>query len=396
MDEPMTVAVSPTLHDLGWDPGWAAAFLPFDAAGWRPGRVVAAHRDAWVVATPSGDVDAVIAGRLRHEAFGPSDLPAVGDWVAIGHGGSAAIDGEPEEVHANGHHHAGTGPVVIQAVVPRRTAFGRSTANSGRRTGSRAADEQVLAANVDVALVITSLDGDFNLRRLERYLAVAWTGGANPVIVLNKVDVAGDPVGLRVAAEAVAPGVDVRVISALTGVGVAALADDHLPRGRTAVVLGSSGVGKSTLVNALVGHERQRTAAVRDDDSRGRHTTTHRELVRLPAGALLIDTPGIRSLGVAGATDGLESAFSDIAELAEGCRFRDCRHEGEPGCAVRVALDDGTLDRARYASHRKLEREAAHVARQSDPLARAAERRRWKAISASVAVHMQRKYGSDR
>ena len=211
-------------------------------------------------------------------------------------------------------------PIVIQAVLPRRTAFTRTA--DERRAGSRAADEQVLAANVDIAFVVTGLDGDFNLRRLERYLAVAWTGGATPVIVLNKADVARRPAGLRVAAEAVAPGVEVRAISALTGDGVAALADDHLPPGRTAVVLGSSGVGKSTLVNALLGYQRHRTGAVREDDSRGRHTTTHRELVRLPGGALLIDTPGIRSLGVAGASDGLETAFADIADLAAGCRFR--------------------------------------------------------------------------
>ena len=160
-------------------------------------------------------------------------------------------------------------------------------------------------------------------------------------------------------------------------------------------MLGSSGVGKSTLVNALAGDEVQRTNAVREADSRGRHTTTHRELVRLPGGALLIDTPGIRSLGVAGASDGLDSAFADIADLALGCRFRDCRHQGEPGCNVKAALADGRLDAARLASHRKLEREAAHVARTTDPRLRAAERRRWKAISASVAVHMKRKYGSD-
>ncbi len=285
--------------------------------------------------------------------------------------------------------------MVIQAVLPRRTAFGRSNADSNRGGGMRLSDEQVLAANVDVALVIAGLDGDFNLRRLERYLAVAWTGGAIPVIVLNKADVAHDLDGLRVAATAIAPGVEVRTISALTGDGVADLAGDHLPPGRTAVVLGSSGVGKSTLVNALAGAERQRTSAVRDADSRGRHTTTHRELVRLPGGALLIDTPGIRSLGVAGAADGLETAFSDIAELAAGCRFRDCRHEGEPGCDVQAALADGRLDPARFRSHRKLEREAAHVARATDYRAREAERRKWKAISASVAVHMKRKYGSD-
>ncbi len=363
--------VSPALRELGWDPGWAAAFLPHGAAGWRPARVVAAHRDAWVLAGADGDVDAIISGRLRHEAFGPGDLPAVGDWVAVAGGSN-----------------------VIQAVLPRRTAFRRFTAGDHRTT--TLADDQVLAANVDVAFVVAGLDGDFNLRRLERYLAVAWSGGATPLLILNKADVATDLKGLRVAAEAIAPGVEVRAVSALHGDGVTALADDHLPCGRTAVVLGSSGVGKSTLVNALIGHEHLRTAAVRPDDSRGRHTTTHRELVRLPGGALLIDTPGIRSLGVGGAADGLGAAFADIADLAAGCRFSDCRHAGEPGCAVNAAVADGRLDPTRLASHRKLEREAAHVARASDPLLRAAERRRWKAIHQSVSIQMRHKYGSDR
>ncbi len=376
MDTSDVTTPSPTpLADLGWDPGWASAFLPFDAAGLRPARVVAAHRDSWVLAHPHGDADAVISGRFRHELIGPGDLPAVGDWVAAA---------------------TGADTTVIQAVLPRRTAFTRNATDSNRRAGPRMADDQVLAANVDVAFVVAGLDGDFNLRRLERYLAVAWSGGAMPVIVLNKSDVATDVAGLRVAAEAVAPGVEVRAVSALTGDGIDDLRQAHLGRGRTAVVLGSSGVGKSTLVNALLGSERQRTAAVRDDDSRGRHTTTHRELVRLPGGALLIDTPGIRSLGVAGASEGLDPAFADIAELALGCRFGDCRHETEPGCAVRRALADGRLAAERFASHRKLEREAAHVARQGDPLLRAAERRKWKAISASVSIHMKHKYGSDR
>ncbi len=377
-----------TLTALGWDAGWAAAFLPFDAAGWQPARVVAAHRDSWVVADRAGERDAVVAGRLRHEAIGPADLPAVGDWVAtgstVGTAGMAGNDLEPSS------------PVVIQAVVPRRAAFGRTAADSGRRTGARPQDEQILAANVDVALIISGLDGDFNLRRLERYLAVAYAGGADPVIVLNKADLAVDLAGLRLAAEAVAPGVTVRTISALTGDGLPAFEADHLAPGRTAVVLGSSGAGKSTLVNALVGRHRQRTAAVREDDARGRHTTTTRELVRLPGGALLIDTPGIRSLGVAGAAEGLDPTFAEIAEIADACRFGDCRHDGEPGCAVQAAVADGRLDPDRLASHRKLEREAAHVARTTDPLLRAAERRRWKAIHASVAIHMKHKYGSDR
>jgi ribosome biogenesis GTPase / thiamine phosphate phosphatase len=365
------------LTELGWDPAWATAFLPYDAAGLRPARVVAAHRDAWVVARPSqpDDADAIVSGRFRHEALGPGDLPAVGDWVAT----TRTDPGSP---------------LVIQAVLPRRTAFSRSAGEE--RTAGKLVAEQVLAANVDIAFVVAGMDGDFNLRRLERYLAVAWSGGSTPVIVLNKADVAGDVDGLRVAAEAIAPGVDVRAVSALTGTGVDALRDAHLAPGRTAVVLGSSGVGKSTLVNALVGSERQRTAAVREDDSRGRHTTTHRELVRLPGGALLIDTPGIRSLGVAGLSDGLDPAFADIADLALQCRFSDCRHDGEPGCAVQAALADGTLAADRLASHRKLEREAAHVARASDPLLRAEDRRKWRAIHVSVNQHMKRKYGSDR
>jgi len=367
----MTTSTS-ALTVLGWDPGWAAAFAPFSATGWQPARVVAAHRAAWVLATPAGDRDAVIAGRLRHEALGPADLPAVGDWVVVA--------GESDD----------RGPAVIRAVLPRRTVFRR-----GSEEG-HAIDDQVLAANVDVAFVVAGLDGDFNLRRLERYLAVAWSGGATPVVVLNKADVASDLDGLRAAAGSVAPGTEILAISALTGDGVADLAARHLAPGRTAVVLGSSGVGKSTLVNVLLGREHLRTGAVREDDSRGRHTTSHRELVRLPGGALLIDTPGIRSLGVAGASEGLDPAFADIMEIGAGCRFGDCRHEREPGCAIRAALADGRLSHDRLASHRKLEREAAHVARSGDGLSREAERKRWKIISQASSRRMAEKYGRDR
>jgi ribosome biogenesis GTPase len=338
-------------------------------------RVVAVHKETSIIRGPDGiDHPAVVSGRFRYDALAPSDYPAVGDWVTV-------ADGQQ--------------PAVITAVLPRRSAFVRSAADATRRTAGNLADEQVLAANVDVAFLVAGLDHDFNLRRLERYLAVAWSSGVRPVIVLNKADVALDLGDRLLAVESIAPAVPIVVLSALTGDHVTDLAP-YLAPGQTAVVLGSSGVGKSTLVNALLGEQRQTTAAVREDDSRGRHTTTHRELFELPGGGLLIDTPGIRALEIAGADEGVDTAFEDIAELALGCRFSDCRHEGEPGCAIRSALDDGRLSADRLASHRKLERELAHAERKVDARARAAEAKRWKSIHKAASRHMQTKYGEAR
>jgi ribosome biogenesis GTPase / thiamine phosphate phosphatase len=338
-------------------------------------RVVAVHKETSIVRGPDGvDRSAVVSGRFRFGALAPSDYPAVGDWVMV----------------ANGWQ-----PALISAVLPRRSAFVRSAADATRRSAGNLADEQVLAANVDVAFLVTGLDHDFNLRRLERYLAVAWSSGVRPVIVLNKADVALDLEDRLLAVESIAPAVPIVVLSALTGDHVTDLAP-YLTAGQTAVVLGSSGVGKSTLVNALLGEQRQTTAAVREDDSRGRHTTTHRELFELAGGGQLIDTPGIRALEVAGADEGVDTAFDDIADLALACRFSDCRHEGEPGCAVRSALEDGRLSHDRLASHRKLEREIAHAERKGDARARAAEAKRWKSIHKAVSRHMQAKYGEAR
>jgi ribosome biogenesis GTPase len=361
------------LEALGW-----TGPIPEPGDGRRPARVIAVHKETSIVRGADGlDRSAIVSGRFRYDALAASDYPAVGDWVAL----------EPTRPAAGPDD-----PAVIAAVLPRRSSFVRSAADASRRSAGHLADEQVIAANVDVAFIVAGLDGDFNLRRLERYLAVAWASGVDPVIVLNKADIADDLEGRLIAVAAIAPGVPTVVVSALTGDHLADLAI-HLTPGRTAVVLGSSGVGKSTLLNALLGEARQATGAVREDDSRGRHTTTHRELFVLPGGALLIDTPGIRSLEIAGADEGVDAAFDDINELAAACRFRDCRHRDEPGCAVRDALADGTLSADRLASHQKLERELAFVERKADPRAQAEERKRWKAIHKSVGKHLDSKYG---
>ena len=363
-------ALEPAIHALGWDAGWAEAFAPFAARGLHPARVVAVHRETSIVRDGDGDRPATVSGSFRFEALAASDFPTVGDWVALDGGG------------------------VIAAVLPRRSMFKRMAADGSRRNAGLD-DEQVMASNVDLALLVAGLDNDFNLRRIERYLAVAWSSAITPIVVLNKSDLADDVDGRLVAVDAVAPGVTTIAVSAWTGAGLEDLRG-HLRAGFTAAILGSSGVGKSTLVNALLGKERQKTAEVRDSDSRGRHTTTPRELFELPGGALLVDTPGIRALEVLGADEGVEAAFDDVADIAALCRFSDCGHAGEPGCAVREALADGRLTEARLASHQKLERELACSERQADPRARAAHRRTWRILQKSVNEHMERKYGAER
>jgi ribosome biogenesis GTPase len=275
----------------------------------------------------------------------------------------------------------------VHAVLPRASAIVR------RAPSDHARPTQVLAANVDVAFLMTSLNRDFNLRRLERYLAVAWESGALPVVLLSKADLIDDPDGMRLAAEAVAPGTDVIAVSAVSGVGLEAVRQ-HLAPGRTVVFLGSSGVGKSSLVNALAGEGLLATAAIREDDARGRHTTTRRQLLRV-GDALVIDTPGLRELALAD-TDGLAGAFDELDAVAATCRFSDCRHDGEPGCAVRAAIAEGRLAPERLDAYRKLQREARRAELAADAVGRKAERRRWSATMKEVTRHMELKYGTDR
>jgi ribosome biogenesis GTPase / thiamine phosphate phosphatase len=361
-------ALTGGLAALGWDERLDAV-LASEAVGLVPARVLTEERGLYVVAGADGEASASASGRLRFDAeLDPSAAwPAVGDWVAL----------EP----GDGDHR------LIARVLPRRTAVIR------RSPGDRRMPAQVLAANVDIVFVVTSMNGDFNLRRLERYLAVAWESGATPVILLSKADLAGDADSFRVATASIAPGVDVIAVSAVTGAGLD-LVRGHLGPGRTVVFTGSSGVGKSSIVNALAGEHLLDTAGVREDDARGRHTTTRRQLIRLEAG-LLIDTPGLRELGVLDG-DGLAVAFDDVESLTFECRFNDCRHQSEPGCAVRSAIGDGRLSAERFDAYTKLQREARRAVMATDALARKAERRRWTAISRSVEVHMRTKYGAER
>jgi ribosome biogenesis GTPase / thiamine phosphate phosphatase len=350
------------LIDLyGWRESLGPDFAPHAALDRAPGRVIVQQRGCWTLATDHGELEGRLSGRFQHEAQ-EAGHPVAGDWVAL--------SARPEE-----------GAATIHAVLPRRTAFVRRAADGAHAP-------QVVAANADLAFLVLAMNGDFNLRRLERYLAAAWQSGAEPVVVLTKADLAVEPAALVERAAAVATGAQVLSVSALTGEGVEAVRA-RLDGGRTGVVLGSSGTGKSTLVNVLAGAAVMAQAPARESDARGRHTTTHRELVRLPGGGLILDTPGMRELGLMDAEQGLSAAFDDVGALAAQCRFSDCCHGGEPGCAVRAALAAGELAEDRWRSFAKLQRELAHEERKEDRLARQAERRRWAAISKANRVRMR-------
>jgi len=342
------------LTSYGWSETLQRDFEPFAAQGLVPARVIVQQRGLYRLAASAGEIEGRISGRFAHEAAA-GGYPVTGDWVAAELKADAAI---------------------IAHVLPRTTAFTRLAAGTSK-------DRQVVAANVDTALLAASLNADLNLRRLERYLATAYESGAKPVILLTKADACEEPGPPIDEVEAVAFGVPVIAVSVRTGQGLEELRALLAP-GKTAVLLGSSGVGKSTLVNALAGAERMATREIREDDAHGRHTTTHRELILLPSGALILDTPGMRELALWDAEAGVAAAFAEttaeVERLAEGCRFRDCAHGKEPGCAVQAALADGRLDADRWRSFQKLQRELAHAVRKEDPLAAAAERKRWAAI----------------
>jgi ribosome biogenesis GTPase len=342
------------LDELGWDSGWEESFAPY--AGLLPGRVAVEHRGEFVVFAEDGERRARVAGRLRHQG----EPVVVGDWVGCA----------PHDTWR------------IEAVLPRRTALVRRAAGTAERA-------QPLAANVDVVLLVCGLDGDFNPRRVERALVLVADSGARPVIVLNKADACPDLDARRGEMARAAPGVTQYAISALTGEGVDEVRREVRP-GVTLALLGSSGAGKSTLANRLLGRERQATRAVRADDSRGRHTTTRRELIVLPGAGVLVDTPGLRELQLWAGEESAAAAFNDIEHLSRSCRFADCAHRSEPGCAVLAAVASGLLDPARLFSHRKLQGELRYAERQHDAAARSEEERRWRIIHKASRRHRPR------
>ena len=351
-----------SLDDLGWDPFFDRQITDDERARWTPARVVWEGRERYRLSTGAHEWRADLAGRIRHTAGSRADLPAIGDWVL------AAV--RPEENSA-----------TVHRVLARRSRFSRASA--GRST-----QEQIIAANVDTVLLVTSLNHDFNLRRIERYLALTWESGANPVVVLNKADLCADPGAWRDEMAAASQSVPVLVTSALRGDGIDALVD-VIRKGGTTALLGSSGVGKSTLINALLGEPRQAAMPIRARDDRGRHSTTSRQLFCLPAGGVLIDTPGMRELQLWDAEDGLEHAFADVQQLAERCRFRDCSHGVEPGCAVIAAVEGGALDAERLDSYRRLQREDRFLQSRHDESARLERVRQAK--QGAKAIRLQNK-----
>ncbi len=351
------------LDRYGWSAARALAFAPLGEQGLLPARVVAEHRGAFVLQADSGELRGEISSRLRKAARGRADLPAVGDWAGI-------------------RVAEGAGKASIDAILARHGVV-------SRKSPGEPAAEQIVAVNVDRLLVVMGLDGNYNLRRLERALTLAHESGAQPVVVLTKADLVDD-LPHRIAETQVAAGdAPIVAVSAREELGLESLAVHLVPR-ETVALLGSSGVGKSTLLNRLCGEERQATGPVRAADSKGRHTTSARQLVVLPTGALLIDTPGLREMQLWADEATVDRAFADVLERAADCRFRDCRHEQEPGCAVLAAVAGGTLDPEREASHRKIRRELRHLETQQDERARLEETRRTKAIHRSARKHRPR------
>ncbi|HVT79766.1 MAG TPA: ribosome small subunit-dependent GTPase A [Phycisphaerae bacterium] len=372
------------LNAYGWNSHFHAQLAP-DEPLTSVARVVQEHKEAYLVHVPAAgvlNVWAEISGKLRHSATVRSDFPAVGDWVIVRGMRAAPPTSAPPAASA--------GPLQISRILPRHTVISRRL--DGKREGGGAGgDEQLLAVNVDVAFLGSSLNDNFNLRRLERYLALAHDAGVPPVVLLTKADLCQDPGPFIEQVRSIAPAAAVHAISVLTGAGLEHVRAQLTP-GRTAVILGSSGVGKSTLVNHLADADVQDMMETREFDDKGRHCTTFRNLVRTPTGGLIIDTPGLRGLSLGEASDALAATFADIEALAATCKFTDCRHDSEPGCAIKAALEAGTIDAARFDSYLRLQRELAAMSRRENRIIDRKQKKLDKKLSAAADKKEKRKW----
>ena len=382
------------LRVYGWNEHFAGLLAPGEDLG-QVARVVQEHKEAYLVCAAGarrGNVWAEISGKMRHEGTVRGDFPAVGDWVLV-RGLVRMQNGELETRHSTRDTRNSSGPVQIFRILPRRTVLARRL--EGKREGGGAGgDEQVLAVNVDVAFLGTSLNESFNMRRLERYLALARDAGVRPVVLLTKADLCADSGPYVEQARAVAAGAAIHAISVVTGQGMQAVRG-YLRPGVTAVILGSSGIGKSTLVNYLAEADVQDMMEAREFDDKGRHCTAFRHLVRTPLpamGGLIIDTPGLRGLSLGEAADALAATFSDIDALATTCKFTDCRHDTEPGCAIKAALESGTLDAGRLESYLRMRREATAMARKENRIWERKTKRTEKKVSAASDKKQKRKW----
>jgi ribosome biogenesis GTPase len=342
------------LDNLGWEPYFEQHFKGHKDAGLIPARIAQEHKLNYMVFCAIGELKARVSGRFQHEARGLFDFPSVGDWVAI----APLVNEKKATIHAR---------------LPRKSSF-------SRKVKGAATEEQIVAANIDTLLIVSGLDHDFNIRRIERYLTLAWDSGAAPVLVLNKVDLCPDIHTRITKVRMIAFDTPIHPVSAIENRGLDQL-QTHFRQGKTAALVGSSGVGKSTIINSLLGKERQITKDVRASDGRGRHATTMRELILLPAGGIIIDNPGMRELQLWADEDSLTSSFGDVEELAANCHFSDCSHSREPGCAVQAAIENGDLGPARFQSYLKLQKELKHLATKQDWKAREEERQKWRKIA---------------
>jgi len=340
------------LKDFGWNSFFESNFEDFKRSELTPARVVEEFKGLYRVQAAQGEYRAEIAGKNQHQAAGRQDFPAVGDWVAI--------LARSEEARAR-----------IEHILPRRTKLSRKVAG-------RELSEQIIATNLDTVFVVSSMNREFNLRRMERYLTMVWDSGARPVVLLNKADLCADAAAYAAEVENIAPRTPVHLLSGLQKTGLEAV-QDYLARGTTAAFVGSSGVGKSTIINRLA-NAALRVQPVREQDDRGQHTTTSRQMLFLPCGGILIDTPGMRELQLWNQEEGAEHAFEDIATLAQSCKFRDCAHHGEPGCAIAAAINRGLLQPERLENYRKLLAELRFQERKMDPQVARQDKEKWKKI----------------